>query len=168
MGATVDIHPMFVCGDIRFNDYGMINAVWRGTDTTTAVTWMLFVGHFTRFAGLQCAVSHGVGAIPYMLGRLRRNQLIHPDECAHWNAEFEKLYFDSVLFDPDALTSLCFCCGYDKVMLGSGHPFVIGDMETLKVVEDGGFDDAQNQMTLAETAKHLFPNILGWMRMVLP
>jgi len=156
LGATVYIHPMFGCGDMRLNDYGMMNAVGRGTDTTTAVSRMLFAGHFTRFAGLRCVVSHGGGAIPYMLGRLKRNHAIHADECADVEAEFKKLYFDSVLFEPDALTFLCSCCGHDKVMLGSDYPFPIGDMEPLKVVEDAGFDDAQKKMILAETAQDLF------------
>jgi len=156
LDATVYIHPMFGCGDMRLNDFGMMNAVGRGTDTTTAVSHMLFAGHFTRFKGLKAVISHGGGAIPYMLGRLKRNHDIHPDDCADPMAEFRELYFDSVLFDPDALTFLCSCCGHDKVMLGSDYPFPIGDMEPLKVIEGAGFDDQQKRMILGETAATLF------------
>jgi aminocarboxymuconate-semialdehyde decarboxylase len=71
-------------------------------------------------------------------------------------AGFKKLYFDSVLFAPDALNYLCGCCGHDKVMLGSDYPFPIGDTEPLKVVEDADLTDAQKQMILGETAARLF------------
>lgn len=156
LDATVYIHPMFGCGDPRLADFGMMNAVGRGTDTTTAVARMLFAGHFTRFAGLKCVISHGGGALPFMLGRLKRNHDIHPDDCADPVAEFRKLYFDSVLFDPAALTFLCGCCGHDKIMLGSDYPFPIGDMEPLKVIENAGFDATQKAMILGGTAADLF------------
>lgn len=156
LDATVYIHPMFGCGDPRLSDFGMMNAVGRGTDTTTAVSRMLFAGTFTRFKGLKCVVSHGGGAIPFMLGRLKRNHEIHPDDCADPAAGFRELYFDSVLFEPDALTFLCSCCGHDKVMMGSDYPFPIGDMTPLRVIEGAGFDDAQKRMILGETAAALF------------
>ena len=134
----------------------MMNAVGRGTDTTTAVSRMLFAGHFTRFAGLKCVISHGGGALPFMLGRLKRNHDIHPDEWANPVVEFRKLYFDSVLFEPDALAFLCSCCGHDKVMLGSDYPFSIGDMDPLEIIKKAGFDQNQKEMILGETAAELF------------
>jgi len=154
--ATIYVHPMFGCGDPRLNDYAMMNAVGRGTDTTTAVARMLFAGHFIKYRGMRCVVSHGGGALPFMLGRLARNHEIHPGEYADPVEGFNQLYFDSVLFDPGALTFLCSCCGHDKVVMGSDYPFPIGDMEPLKVIENAGFTDAQKTMILGETAKDLF------------
>jgi aminocarboxymuconate-semialdehyde decarboxylase len=154
--ATIYIHPMFGCGDPRLNDYAMMNAVGRGTDTTTAVARMLFAGHFIKHKGMRCVVSHGGGALPFMLGRLARNHEIHPGEYADPVEGFNQLFFDSVLFDPGALTFLCSCCGHDKVVMGSDYPFPIGDMEPLKVIENADFTDAQKSMILGETAKDLF------------
>jgi len=154
--ATIYIHPMFGCGDPRLNDYAMMNAVGRGTDTTTAVARMLFAGHFIKHKGMRCVVSHGGGALPFMLGRLARNHEIHPGEYADPVQGFNQLFFDSVLFDPNALTFLCSCCGHDKVVMGSDYPFPIGDMEPLKVIENADFTDAQKGMILGETAKDLF------------
>ena len=156
LGATVYIHPMFGCGDARLNDYGMMNAVGRGMDTTTAVSRMLFAGHFTRFSHLKCVISHGGGALPFLLGRLKRNYDIHPDDCADPEVEFQRLYFDSVVFESDALTFLCSCCGHDKVILGSDYPFPIGDMAPLRLIEGADFDDVQKRMILGETAMKLF------------
>ena len=156
LGATVYIHPMFGCGDQRLNDYGMMNAVGRGLDTTTAVSRLLFAGHFTRFSRIKCVISHGGGALPFLLGRLKRNHDIHPDSCANPETEFRRLYFDSVLFKPEALTFLCDCCGHDKVVLGSDYPFPIGDLAPLKVIEGANFDDIQKRMILGQTAIDLF------------
>ena len=156
LGATVYIHPMFGCGDERLNDYSMMNAVGRGTDTTTAVSRLLFAGHFLKYEGLKCVVSHGGGALPFMLGRLARNNHIHPGEYADPVAGFNKLYFDSVLFEPGALNFLCSCCGHDHVVLGSDYPFPIGDMEPLKIIENANLDENQKKMILGETAKELF------------
>ena len=156
LGATIYIHPMFGCGDTRLNDYGMMNAVGRGLDTTTAVSRMLFGGYFTRFSRLKCVISHGGGALPFLMGRLKRNHEIHPEECADPAIEFRKLYFDSVLFQPDALTFLCSCCGHDRVVLGSDYPFPIGDMAPLDVINKANFDNSQKHMILGETAQKLF------------
>lgn len=154
--ATVYLHPMFGCGDDRLNDYALMNAVGRGTDTTTALARMLFAGHMIKHPDLRMVVSHGGGAIPYMLGRLARNHEIHPGEYADPVEGFNRLYFDSVLFDPKGLNYLCSCCGHDKVVLGSDYPFPIGDMEPLKIIENADMTEAQRNMILGETAAELF------------
>ena len=96
-----------------------VNAVGRLTDTTIAVARLFFSGHLTRFPGVTLVVSHGGGALPYALGRLRRNRAIHPDGCADPLDGFRRLYFDTVLFEPQALRFLCDVAGSDKVVLGS-------------------------------------------------
>jgi aminocarboxymuconate-semialdehyde decarboxylase len=156
LGATIYLHPMFGCGDPRLLDYEMINAVGRGTDTTTAVARLLFAGHFLKYPNMNFILSHGGGAIPYMLGRLARNFEIHPGKYADPVAGFQKLYFDSVLFAPNALNYLCSCCGPDRIMLGSDYPFPIGDGEPLQVVEAADLDEAEKQMILGDTAARLF------------
>lgn len=156
LGATIYCHPMFGCGDPRLLDYDMINAVGRGSDTTTAVARMLFAGHFLKYPRMNFILSHGGGAIPYMLGRLARNHEIHPGKYADPVAGFKTLYFDSVLFAPNALNYLCLCCGHDRVMLGSDYPFPIGDSDPLKVVEAADLTERQKKKILGETAARLF------------
>ena len=69
---------------------------------------------------------------------------------------FRRLYFDTVLFDPRALEFLCEVAGAEKVMLGSDHPFPIGDPEPAKVVEASSLDAAAKKKILGETAVQLF------------
>ncbi len=155
LGATIYLHPMFGCGDSRLLDYDMINAVGRGLDTTTAIARMLFAGHFTRYGGMNMVLSHGGGALPYMRGRLERNHAIHPD-YADPGAELDKLYFDSVLFDPRALRFLCETVGAGRVMLGSDYPFPIGDPSPCKIVHDAGLTEIGTSSILGATACRLF------------
>jgi aminocarboxymuconate-semialdehyde decarboxylase len=154
--ATLFLHPMFGCGDDRLNGFDLINAVGRATDTITAMARLLYSGHLQRHAGMSLIISHGGGGLPYLLGRLQRNNAIHPGEYADALDGFRRLYFDTVLFDPRALRFLCDCAGAEKVMLGSDHPFPIGDDRPVKVVDDTPLTGAERRMILGDTAMRLF------------
>lgn len=155
MGATIYMHPMFGCGDPRLMDYDLINAAGRGVDTTTALARMMFSGHFTKYSGMKMVVSHGGGALPYMLGRLKRNQEMHPD-YGDPGAAFEAMYFDTVLFDPRILRFLCEMAGADRIVLGSDYPFPIGDMKPCGVVHEARLSEIVTRSILGETAAKLF------------
>jgi len=68
--ATLFVHPMFACGDDRLNDYDLVNAVGRISDTTHAVARLLYSGHLVRYPGVNLVIAHGGAALPYALGRL--------------------------------------------------------------------------------------------------
>ena len=155
LGATLFLHPMFGCGDPRLLDYDMINAVGRGLDTTTAVARLLYAGHFLRYPGMRFVVAHGGGALPFLLGRLAKNHRLHP-EYADPAAGFDRLYFDSVLSDAEALRFLCDRAGAGRVVLGSDYPFAIGDLEPCMTVREAGLDAATERAVLGETAVGLF------------
>lgn len=154
--AVIYLHPMFGCGDTRLDDFDMINAVGRGVDTTTAVARMLFSGHFLKYPDMTFVLSHGGGALPYMLGRLERNRDIHPGEYADPAAGFAKLYFDSVLFSWQALRFLTKVVGPEKVMLGSDYPFPIGDPDPTKVVRAAKLSETETKQVLGDTAQKIF------------
>ena len=156
MKATIFVHPMFACGDDRLNDYDLVNAVGRVTDTTIAVARLLFSGHLQRYPGIKLVISHGGAALPFALGRLRRNHAIHPGKYADPMDGFRRLYFDTVLFEARALRFLCDVAGADKVLLGSDHPFPIGDAEPLRVVDETSLSAMERNSILGDTAARLF------------
>jgi aminocarboxymuconate-semialdehyde decarboxylase len=156
-GAAIYLHPMFGCGDDRLLDYDMINAVGRGVDTTTAIARMIYAGHFTKYNGMKMVLSHGGGALPYVLGRMNRNYLMHKDDgYADPIEQMQKLYYDTVLFDPRTLRFLVELFGAEKVMLGSDYPFPIGDMTPCKIVHDAGFSEIDTSAILGDNAAKLF------------
>lgn len=155
LGAAVYIHPMFGCGDARLLDYDMINAVGRGVDTTTAVARMLFSGHFLRYPGMKVVLSHGGGALPFMLARLQRNVEIH-DGYADPTEAMQRLYYDTVLFDPDALRFLHGKFGASQLMLGSDYPFPIGDPKPCHIVHAAELSEIDTRAILGGNAAKLF------------
>lgn len=156
LGAVLYLHPMFGCGDPRLLDYDMMNAVGRGVDTTTAISRLLFSGHFLKYNGMKFVLSHGGGGIPYLLGRLARNHDIHPGKYADPVEGFKALYFDTVLFEKEALKFLATQSGTERIMLGSDYPFPIGDPDPCAIVHRCGFDGGAESAILGDTAQGLF------------
>ncbi len=154
-GATIFLHPHYICGDERMTGYDLVNAVGRLADSTLAVARLLFSGHLTRFPGMILVLSHGGGALPYALGRLKRNQAIHP-EYADPADGFSRLYFDTVLFEPLALRFLCDVAGADKIVLGSDYPFGIGDPDPCGVVDRTQLTAAEREAILGGNAARIF------------
>ena len=154
--AGVFLHPMFLCGEPRLADYDLVNAIGRVADTSIAVARLLFSGHLLRFPGMKLVLSHGGAALPLVLGRLARNFAIAQGKYADPRKGFEALYFDSIVFDADALRFLAAKAGTDRIMLGSDMPFPIGDMEPCKVVQTAGFGAAEGEAILGGNAQGVF------------
>jgi aminocarboxymuconate-semialdehyde decarboxylase len=154
--AAIFLHPHYICGDERLAGYDLINAVGRLTDTTIAVARLLFAGHLTRYPGMSLVLSHAGGAVPWALGRLKRNHTIHPGEYADPDAEFRRLFFDTVMFEPRALRFLADIAGADKIMLGSDFPFGIGDPDPCRIVADTPLTAAEREAILGGNAARIF------------
>jgi len=154
--AGVFLHPMFLCGEPRLADYDLVNAIGRVADTSIAVARLLFSGHLLRFPGMKLVLSHGGAALPLVLGRLARNFTIAQGKYADPRKGFDALYFDSVVFDADALRFLAGKAGAARIMLGSDMPFPIGDMEPCKVVHAAGFGAAERTSILGGNAQGVF------------
>lgn len=153
--AGIFLHPHYICSDDRLDGYDLVNAVGRLADTTIAAARLIFSGHLTRFPGMRLLLSHAGGALPYALGRLKRNRAIHP-EYADPEENFRRLYFDTVLFEPAALRFLVDVAGADKVMLGSDYPFGIGDPDPGGVVERTALTAAERRAILGGNAARIF------------
>lgn len=150
------LHPLYIYGDARLSDYDLPNVMGRLNDTGIAVARLLFAGVLTRHPGLKMVVVHGGGSIPFALGRLERNHTLRPKETADPREGFQRLYFDTVLYDPMPLRYLVQVAGEDHVVLGSDYPFPIMDPEPLKVVRSAGFDASTQDAILSRNACGIF------------
>ena len=156
LGAAVYLHPMFICGEPRLNDYDLVNAIGRLVDTSIAVSRLLYSGHLLKFTGMKFILSHGGAALPYALGRLARSHQASQGKYADPRKGFATMYFDSCVFDVDSLEYLAQKAGARRVMLGSDAPFPVGDPEPRKVITNGNFTDAQKNDMLGKTAQSVF------------
>lgn len=139
LGSVVLVHPVFDCGDDRVHDYGMANAVGRVTDLLLAMSRLIYSGHVTRFRNAKIVACTGGAALPYVVGRLRRNYELDKDKLGNPDDALAALYYDSIVHDRHALRFMADRVGADRIMMGSDMPFPIGDLKPMAVVEAAGF-----------------------------
>jgi aminocarboxymuconate-semialdehyde decarboxylase len=155
LGSVIFIHPVFESGDDRVHDYGMANAVGRITDTLIAVSRIIYSGHVTRYAKAKIVAGIGGAALPYVIGRLRRNYSLD-NKLGDPDAALAAMYYDTIVQDPRTLRYLADIVGADRIMMGSDMPFPIGDPEPLKIVGRSGFTDSESAAINGRLALRLF------------
>lgn len=156
LGSVIFIHPVFESGDNRVHDYGMANAVGRITDTLIALSRLIYAGHVTRYSNVKIIAGIGGAALPYIIGRLRRNYSLDRDKLADPDAALAAMYFDTIVQDSRALRYLADIAGACRIMMGSDMPFPIGDPAPLKIVQDTPFSESERQAINGGLAQKLF------------
>jgi aminocarboxymuconate-semialdehyde decarboxylase len=154
-GAVVHIHPSYDAGDTRVNDYGLANGVGRISDAIVAVARLLCSGHVTRYGNARIFAPMGAAALPFLLGRLKRNAAITPG-IADPAAELRLLYTDTIVHDPRVLHFVVDMIGAERLMMGSDMPFPIGDAEPAKIVANAGLTPVQVASITGGLAQKLF------------
>ena len=156
LGSIVFIHPVFESGDDRVHDYGMANAVGRITDTLIAMSRLIYAGHVTRYSNIRIVAGIGGAALPYVIGRLRRNYSLDKDKLGDPDAALAAMYYDTIVQDSRTLRYLADIVGAGRIMMGSDMPFPIGDLAPLKIVQETSFTDAERASINGGLAQKLF------------
>jgi aminocarboxymuconate-semialdehyde decarboxylase len=156
LGSVIYLHPGYGSPSPRYEDLGLVNGLARIEDSTVAVARALLTGLPDRFPRVKFVVSHGGGAVPYVLGRLRRNHAVNPQTTIDPMPSFARLYFDSVVFERAALEFLISVTEPGHILLGSDYPFPIGDPTPLEVVEQADVDETTRRSILGDAAVELF------------
>jgi aminocarboxymuconate-semialdehyde decarboxylase len=97
----------------------------------------------------------GAAALPFVLGRLKRNAAITPGIGDPVQA-LSLIYTDTILHDARVLKFVVEMIGADRLMLGSDMPFPIGDLEPMKIVAEAGFSKVQTDSINGGLAARLF------------
>jgi aminocarboxymuconate-semialdehyde decarboxylase len=111
-----------------------------------------------RLPGLRIAFAHGGGAAPMTLGRWDHGFRERPDLCQTATRTtpgeaFRRLWFDSLVHDPEALRLLLSVAGPGKVALGTDYPFPLGELAPGATVRAAGWlDDATRASLLHGSA----------------
>ncbi len=154
-GALIHIHPSFDAGDVRVNDFGLANGLGRITDAAVAVARLISAGHVAKYKNVTFFAPMGAAALPFVLGRLKRNAAITPG-VGDPIAGLAALYTDTILHDARVLKFVVEMIGTERLMMGSDMPFPIGDMEPMKIVADAGVSPAQAASVNGGLAARLF------------
>jgi aminocarboxymuconate-semialdehyde decarboxylase len=129
------VHPTAPQGTSEMNlgEYGLIPPVGFMFDTTLAISRMILDGFLDRYPNLKIIASHGGATLPYLAGRLDRCHEMIP-ACADVIKEkpstyLQRIFYDTVVYEQDALELCIKVGGSDNVMFGSDYPHNIGDMK---------------------------------------
>jgi len=153
--ALVHIHPSYDAGDARVNDFGLANGLGRITDAAVAVARLISAGHVVKYKNAKFFAPMGAAALPFVLGRLKRNAAITPN-IGDPVAALAAIYTDTILHDVRVLKFVIEMLGTDRLMMGSDMPFPIGDSEPLKIVAAAGLSKDQADSINGGLAKRLF------------
>ncbi|HEX9728367.1 MAG TPA: amidohydrolase family protein [Gemmatimonadales bacterium] len=134
-GTVLYIHPTYPVGVEAMESYWLMPLVGFLFDTTLAAAGLVFSGVVERFPGIQWALGHLGGAIPYLAERLDRGYEAFADCRKHIGrppSEFLRgFYYDTVNFDPTALRLALEFAGPDHLLAGSDYPHQIGSIEKM-------------------------------------
>jgi len=154
-GAVIHIHPSFDAGDSRVNDYGLANGLGRITDAAIAVARLLCSNHPKKYKNAKFFAPMGAAALPFVLGRLKRNAAITPG-IGDPVEGLSLIYTDTILHDARVLKFVIEMMSTERLMMGSDMPFPIGDMEPMKIVAEARLTAAQAASINGELARRLF------------
>ena len=159
-GALVFIHPTTRgSAGAGFDDHYLWNLVGNPMETTVAAAHLVLSGVLERRPGLRVVLAHGGGAVLALRGRLRhgwanlaaaRTRLGEPPADS-----LRRLYYDTVVFDPEVLRELVAFAGADHVLLGSDYPFDMADARPAETVAAAGLRPAEEAAVLGGTAARL-------------
>lgn len=137
--CLVLLHPLDSLMGRGVQRYFLSNLIGNPAESTVAVGHLVFGGVLERYPDLRICVVHGGGFIPYQAGRLARGYVARPHLTATAlqrppRESLDRLYFDTVLHDPQTLATLIAFAGVERVLLGSDYPFEMGDPDPVATV----------------------------------
>ena len=162
LGVPVFLHPAQPDPTPRTRRFALNQVVQYTFDTTLAVGSLLSSGVLDRFPRLTLILSHGGGALPYLIGRF---------DCMHERSDrpgagivaasppsayLRRMYYDTILHDAEALRYLASRATIDRVVLGSDDSFPPADHDPLDSLRRAGFTAAEIHRIAETNPRALF------------
>lgn len=132
LGVPLFIHPQGVPElNKRFSGNGWLgNTIGNPLETTIALSHLIFEGTFDKFSKLKVIAAHGGGFLASYADRSDHACLVGPKGCnpdiklkKRPTEYLKQIYFDSLIFTPEALRHLIAQVGASQVVLGSDYPY---------------------------------------------
>ncbi len=165
LGAVLFIHPQSTPQLAeRFKGNGwMSNVIGNPLDTTIALQHLIYEGTLDRFPGLKILAAHGGGYLGSYAPRMDHSCFVSPQNC---NPDIKlkkkpteylrQLYFDALVFTPEALRHLASQVGVSQIVMGTDHPIPWEQHPVDHVFATTSLSDKEKAMILGENAVKLF------------
>jgi len=166
LGVLVFMHPLGTRElerSGRLSGSGMLtNTIGNPLETTIALSHLIFEGTLDQFPGLKICAAHGGGFLPSYANRSdavcrtfpnRVGPLPKQNPTAYLKGG--PLYFDTIVFTPEALRHLIAETGSGQIMIGTDYPFPWTSTEVDLVLSTPGLTDDERIAILGGTAARL-------------
>jgi aminocarboxymuconate-semialdehyde decarboxylase len=160
LGAPVFLHPTQPNPTPRTRRFALNTIVQYTFDTTLAVGSLVGSGVLDRFPALRLILAHGGGAWPYLAGRFdcmfERSAIA---TAVPPSAYLDRLFYDTLLHDAQALRYLTSRVGVDHLVIGSDDGFPPADHDPLGSLRRAGFSDEEIHRIAEATPRRLFARL---------
>jgi aminocarboxymuconate-semialdehyde decarboxylase len=131
LNVFVFAHPYYVGAKSGLESYYLTNLIGNPLDTTVMLANLMFSGRLDELPDLKIVLAHGGGFIPYQIGRLVHGHAVRSETNGISKSSpkdlLKRIYFDSLVFEPQALRYLIDLVGADHVCIGTDAPFDMAD-----------------------------------------
>ena len=162
LGILVFLHPQ---GTVELNQRlkgsgGLENIIGNPLETTIALSHLIFEGTLDMFPGLKICSAHGGG---YLASYMDRSDAVLKTFPKRITTKLKKkpteylkqLYYDALIFTPEALRHLVANVGSSQIMLGTDYPYPWEDKPVDHVMATPGLTDDERIAILGATAARL-------------
>jgi aminocarboxymuconate-semialdehyde decarboxylase len=164
LGVLVFMHPQGTAeleASGRLNGNGLLtNTIGNPLETTIALSHLIFEGTLDQFPRLKICAAHGGGYLPSYMNRSDAVQTTFPQRQTKTlkkkPTEYVKqMYYDSIVFTPEALRHLAAEAGPGQVVMGTDYPFPWTSTSVDHILSTPGLSDADKIAMLGGTAATL-------------
>jgi aminocarboxymuconate-semialdehyde decarboxylase len=166
LGVLVFMHPLGTReleSSGRLSGNGLLtNTIGNPLETTIALSHLIFEGTLDRFPGLKICASHGGGFLPSYANRSDAVLRTFPGRAGTPPKKPPtaylrdgQLFFDTIVFTPEALRHLIAETGVGQIMIGTDYPFPWTSTEVDLVMNTPGLSDDDRVAILGGTAARL-------------
>ncbi|QQS11085.1 MAG: amidohydrolase [Rhodospirillales bacterium] len=164
LGALVFIHPQGTRElepSGRLGGNGLLtNTIGNPLETTIALSHLIFEGTLDRYPALKICAAHGGGYLPSYAARSDAVCSTFPDRVGPTPMKkpteyLKQLYFDSIVFTPEALRHLIAETGAGQIVMGTDYPFPWTSTSVDHILATPGLSDAERAAILGGTAARL-------------
>src|SRR5580704_7019807 len=161
LGVPLFIHPQGVpeLGKRLAGNGWLGNTIANPLETTIALSHLIFEGTLDRFPGLKVIAAHGGGYLPSYADRSDHACMVSPAGCdpkvvlkKKPTEYLKQLYFDSLIFTPEAIRHLAAQVGASQIVLGSDYPYRWEDHPVDHIFASTSLSDDEKMAILGTTA----------------
>ena len=165
LGAVLFIHPQSTPQlAARFRGNGWLsNVIGNPLDTTIALQKLIFEGTLDKFPGLKLLAAHGGGYLGSYAPRSDHGCFVSPSNCnpaivlkKKPTEYLNQIFFDALVFTPEALRHLVAQVGASQVVIGTDHPIPWEENPVDHVMATTTLSMEQRAAILGSNAARLF------------